>query len=92
MNTIFAIYYNDNCYYIGYTNNLEKRLKDLTKKRCYENALLKNVSEKYLQFLLFFQKHNKNCKVIILEDGLTLSESIQLKNNYLKELKPLYNI
>ena len=32
MNTIFAIYYNDNCYYIGYTNNLEKRLKDLTKK------------------------------------------------------------
>lgn len=92
MNVIFAIYYKGICQYIGYTNNLTKRINQFKNKMFYKNKISRrDASESFIHFLEFYQNNFYSCKVLVLEKELELSECVILKNEYIRTFKPIYN-
>lgn len=93
MKLIFAIYYKGICHYIGYTENLPRRLRQFSSIAFYNNKIKKrDASDEFIEFLKFYQEKSSYCKVLILEKDLELSESIMKKKEYIRTFKPKYNL
>lgn len=90
--SIFAIYFKERCLYVGYSSNISNYLKELKKRKTYEEKRIKkNPSISLLAFLLFYQENYEECLTITFDTDLDLSRAQQIKKDYIKKLNPLFN-
>ena len=90
--SIFAIYFKERCLYVGYSSNISNYLKELRRRKAYEDKRVKkNPNVSLLAFLLFYQENYEECLTITFETTSDLSRAQQIKKDYIKRLEPLFN-
>ena len=90
--SIFGVYFNEKCLLIGYSSNIEKYLNAIETLEYYERDLQKeNINIKRLAFDLFYNRHYKDCKIIIFERKLDSTEAVRMKKDYIEKIEPIFN-
>lgn len=90
--SIFAIYFREQCLYVGYSSNVPKYLKDLRDRNNYEAKKIKeDTSVSLLAFLLFYSDNYSDCLTLPLDTDLDLKHAIKIKKDYILRLNPLFN-
>ena len=90
--SIFGIYFKEKCLLIGYSSNVEKYLNAIETLEYYERDLQKeNINIKRMAFDLFYNRHYKDCKIIIFERKLDLTEAVRMKKDYIEKIEPIFN-
>ena len=90
--SIFGIYFKEKCLLIGYSSNIEKYLNEIETLEYYERNLQKeNINIKRMAFDLFYNRHYKDCKIIIFERKLDSTEAVRMKKDYIEKIEPIFN-
>ena len=90
--SIFGVYFNEKCLLIGYSSNIEKYLNAIETLEYYERDLQKeNINIKRLAFDLFYNRHYKDCKIVIFERKLDSTEAVRMKKDYIEKIEPIFN-
>ena len=70
----------------------ERYLNEIETLEYYERNLQKeNINIKRMAFELFYNRHYKDCKIIIFERKLDLTEAVRMKKDYIEKIEPIFN-
>ena len=74
------------------SSDIEKYLNAIETLEYYERNLQKeNINIKRMAFDLFYNRHYKDCKIIIFERKLDLTEAVRMKKDYIEKIEPIFN-
>lgn len=90
--SVFAIYFREQCLYIGYSTDVSKYLRNLRDRTKYEEKKNEGTgSVGVLAFMLFYSENYSDCLTITFDTNLDMKTALKIKKDYIARLKPLFN-